>query len=79
MDLAAVVAELKRSTDTFGPFVRTQAETIPDRVALKFETGTVTYGAYDAEVNRLAAALKRASAPTAAEMPLDTSADTMRT
>src|SRR5947208_2107662 len=26
MDLAAAVAELKRSTDTFGPFIRTQAE-----------------------------------------------------
>ncbi len=59
MDLAAVVAELKRSTDTFGPFVRAQAEAIPDRVALKFETETVTYGAYDAAVNRLAWVLRR--------------------
>jgi fatty-acyl-CoA synthase len=59
MDLAAVVAELKRSTDTFGPFIRTQAEAIPDRIALKFEHETVTYGAYDAEVNRLAWVLRR--------------------
>jgi fatty-acyl-CoA synthase len=59
MDLSAIVAELKRSTDTFGPFVRSQAEAIPDRVALKFETETVTYGAYDAAVNRLAWVLAR--------------------
>jgi fatty-acyl-CoA synthase len=59
MDLAAIVAELKRSTDTFGLFVRSQAAAIPDRVALKFETETVSYGAYDAEVNRLAWVLAR--------------------
>jgi fatty-acyl-CoA synthase len=59
MDLSAIVAELKRSTDTFGPFIRTQAEAIPDRVALKFERETVTYGAYDAAVNRLAWTLRR--------------------
>ena len=50
MDLSAIVAELKQSTDTFGPFIRSQAAAIPDRVALKFETETVTYGAYDALV-----------------------------
>src|SRR5258706_579111 len=59
MDLAAIVTELKRSTDTFGPFVRRQAQAIPDRVALKFETESVTYGAYDAAVNRLAWVLAR--------------------
>src|SRR5437667_3747851 len=59
MDLAAAVAELKRSTDTFGPFIRAQAERIPDRVALKFEDETVTYGAYDRAVNRVAARLRR--------------------
>jgi fatty-acyl-CoA synthase len=59
MDLSAIVAELKRSTDTFGPFIRSQAEAIPDRVALKFETETVTYGAYDRAVNRLAWVLAR--------------------
>jgi fatty-acyl-CoA synthase len=69
MDLAAIVAELKRSTDTFGPFIRSQAERIPDAPALRFESETVTYAAYDAEVNRLAAALRRsgvvAGAPVA--------------
>jgi fatty-acyl-CoA synthase len=62
MDLAALVAELRRSTDTFGPLIREQARRIPDRVALRFEDETVTYGAYDAEVNRVAAALARAGA-----------------
>jgi len=59
MDLQAVIAELKRSTDTFGPFIRAQAERIPDRVALRFEDDTVTYGAYDRAVNRMAACLGR--------------------
>jgi fatty-acyl-CoA synthase len=59
MDLAAIVDELKRSTDTFGPFIRQQAEAIPDRVALKFESERVTYGAYDRAVNRLAWRLRR--------------------
>ena len=62
MDLAAVVAELKRSTDTFGPHVREQAERIPDRIALKFETERVTYGEFNRHVNRLAHALARAGA-----------------
>ncbi len=60
MDLREIVAELGRSTDTFGRFIREQAERIPDRVALEFETETIGYGAYDLEVNRLAAALARA-------------------
>jgi fatty-acyl-CoA synthase len=59
MDLSAILAELKQSTDTFGPFVRTQAEAIADRVALKFETETVTYGEFNALVNRLAWVLAR--------------------
>jgi acyl-CoA synthetase (AMP-forming)/AMP-acid ligase II len=59
MDLAAAVAELKRSTDTFGRLIREQAERIPDRVALKFEHESVTYGTYNDEVNRLAALLAR--------------------
>jgi len=59
MDLAAVVAELKRSTDTFGRLIREQAARIPDQPALKFEREIVSYGAYDAEVNRLAALLAR--------------------
>src|SRR5262245_30736465 len=59
MDLSAILHELKQSTDTFGPFVRQQAEAIPDRVALKFETETVTYGEFNALVNRLAWVLAR--------------------
>jgi fatty-acyl-CoA synthase len=59
MGLQALLAHLKSSPDTFGPFIRQQAERIPDRVALKFEDATVTYGAYDAAVNRLAAVLAR--------------------
>jgi len=60
MDLRAILAELGRSTDTFATHIGLQADRIPDRTALKFEEETVSYGAYDAEVNRLAAALKRA-------------------
>src|SRR6266446_656116 len=59
MDVAAAVTELKRSTDTFGPFIRAQAERISDRIALRFEDDTVTYGAYDRAVNRMAARLGR--------------------
>ena len=59
MDLAAIFDELKRSPDTFGPFLRAQAERIPDRVLLKFEDERVSYGAYNADVNALAAALAR--------------------
>jgi fatty-acyl-CoA synthase len=59
VDLQALLGELKRSTDTFGPFIRAQAEVIPDRIALKFEDETVTYGAYNAAVNRIAAVLAR--------------------
>ena len=60
MDLGSFVAELKASTDTFGPLVRRQAAEIPDRVALAFESESITYGAYNDEVNRVAAALRRA-------------------
>jgi fatty-acyl-CoA synthase len=60
VDLESLFRELRQSTDTFGPLVRQQAAAIPDRVALKFEDETVTYGAYDAAVNRLATALARA-------------------
>jgi fatty-acyl-CoA synthase len=59
VDLRAVFEELKRSTDTFGPLIRRQAEQIPERVALRFEDCTVTYGAYNATVNHLAATLRR--------------------
>jgi hypothetical protein len=57
---AAAVAELKHSTDTFGRLIRAQADRIPDRTALKFERETVTYTAYNDEVNRTAALLAQA-------------------
>jgi len=60
VDLGGVFAELKASTDTFGPLVRRQAAEIPDRVALAFESESLTYGAYNEEVNRVASALRRA-------------------
>ncbi len=59
MDLQAILAELKRSTDTFGPFIRAQAERIPEQLALAFEDETLTYGAYQRAVNRVAARLRR--------------------
>jgi fatty-acyl-CoA synthase len=59
MDLADVIAQIKSSTDTFGPYIRAQAEAIPDRVALAFEEETVTYGTFNADVNRLADVLRR--------------------
>jgi fatty-acyl-CoA synthase len=59
LDLAAILEELKRSPDTFGPFIRTQAEAIPDRIAFKFEDESLTYGAYGVAVNRLAGVLGR--------------------
>ena len=64
MDVSAIVAEIKRSTDTFGPYIRTQAEQIPDRTALKFERETFTYGEFNSEVNRVAAALRAAGIGT---------------
>lgn len=59
MDLGEIFEQLKASTDTFGPFIRQQAERIPDRIALKFEDETVTYGGYNQAVNRVAGALQR--------------------
>ena len=66
MDLRAILAELGRSTDTFATHIGQQADRIPDRTALKFEQETVSYGAYDAEVNRLAAARRPAPLSAAA-------------
>ena len=45
---------------TCGYVIREQAEKIPDRVFLRFEAETVTYGAYNEGVNRYAAVLARA-------------------
>ena len=69
MDLRAALEEIKASRDTFGPLIRAQAEHIPDRIALRFEEETVTFGAYNEAVNRLAGVLRRegvdAGAPVA--------------
>jgi len=45
---------------TCGYLMREQAEKIPERVLLRFEDETVTYGAYNADVNRYADMLRRA-------------------
>jgi fatty-acyl-CoA synthase len=45
---------------TCGYLMREQAERIPDRVLLRFEHEAVSYGAYNAAVNRYANLLKRA-------------------
>jgi fatty-acyl-CoA synthase len=58
MDVHEILAEARRSADTFGRLIRRQAQAIPDKPALKFETETVSYGAYDREVNRLASLLR---------------------
>jgi fatty-acyl-CoA synthase len=47
---------------TCGYLMREQAERIPDRVLLRFEDETVTYGAYNAGVNRYANLLSAAGA-----------------
>jgi len=60
VDLRSVLADLKASSDTFGPLVRRQAEEIPDRIALAFERESLTYAAYNQEVNRVAGTLRRA-------------------
>src|SRR5439155_1149645 len=48
-----------RAIDTFGPFLRAKAARISYRIARRFEDDTVTYGAYDRAVNRMAARLGR--------------------
>jgi len=60
--------EVKRALDeaardgmkTMGRVCREQAERIPDRVALRFEREVVTYGEFNAGVNRFAHLLRRA-------------------
>ena len=47
---------------TMGYVCRDQAEKIPDRVALRFEREEVTFGAFNAGVNRYASLLKRLGA-----------------
>jgi fatty-acyl-CoA synthase len=57
-------AALRRAADdgreTFGVLVREQAQRIPDRVLLRFETETVTYADYNAGVNAFVSVFKQA-------------------
>jgi fatty-acyl-CoA synthase len=46
--------------DTFGVLIREQAERIPDRVLLRFESETLTYAEYNAGINAFAAVFKQA-------------------
>src|SRR5688572_26443515 len=41
--------------DTLGYLLREQAERIPDRIFLRFETEAMTFGSYNAGVNAFAA------------------------
>ena len=46
--------------ETLGVLVREQAQRIPDRVLLRFETEMVTYGEFNAFVNAFAAVFRQA-------------------
>lgn len=48
------------SRETLGVVVREQAQRIPDRVLLKFETETLTYGDFNAGANAYASVFKQA-------------------
>ncbi len=51
-EIRAVLAKNAASMRTMGFVCREQAERIPDRIALRFEDETVSYGAYNEGVNR---------------------------
>ena len=57
-------AALRRASDdgreTFGVLVREQAQRIPDRVLLRFENESITYGDYNAGVNAFVSVFKHA-------------------
>src|SRR5215470_2684687 len=59
-----MAAALRRASDdgreTMGVLLRQQAQRFPDRVLLRFEQETITYGAFDAAANAFAAVLKQA-------------------
>ncbi len=59
-----MAAALRRAsdsgTDTLGVLAREQAQRFPDRVLLRFETETVTYGQFNAGGNAFAAVLAQA-------------------
>ena len=60
MKLARAVRTARGGAKTCGPLIREQAERFPDRPCLRFESEVVTFGQYNASVNRLANLLRRA-------------------
>jgi fatty-acyl-CoA synthase len=60
LKLARAVREVRGDAKTCGPLIREQAEKNPDRPALRFENESVTYGAFNLAVNRVANLLGRA-------------------
>ncbi|MGH7820617.1 MAG: AMP-binding protein, partial [Candidatus Binatia bacterium] len=58
--LARSVREARGTAKTCGPLIREQAEKIPDRPCLRFETEELTFGELNAGVNRYANLLRRA-------------------
>ncbi|MGH7858789.1 MAG: AMP-binding protein, partial [Candidatus Binatia bacterium] len=58
--LARSVREARGSAKTCGPLIREQAERIPERPCLRFETEELSYGELNAAVNRCANLLRRA-------------------
>jgi fatty-acyl-CoA synthase len=59
-----MAAALRRASEdgreTFGVLVREQAQRFPDRILLRFEQETVTYGTFNAGANAFVAVLKNA-------------------
>jgi len=58
--VARVGRALARKHATVGTLVRDQAQAIPDRVLLRFESESVTYAAFNAGVNAFAAVFRQA-------------------
>ncbi|HKC90090.1 MAG TPA: hypothetical protein VKE23_02060, partial [Candidatus Limnocylindria bacterium] len=55
--LARAVREVRGDAKTCGLLLRTQAETIPDRPALRFENESLSYGELNRQTNRVASLL----------------------
>ena len=58
--LARAAKEARSGAPTCGPLIRAQAERIPDRPCLRFESETLTFAELNAAVNRTANCLRRA-------------------
>lgn len=57
---AAVARASDNSRETLGVLIREQAQRLPDRVLLRFETETLTYGDFNGGANAFAAVFKQA-------------------